>query len=100
MDLKELLINPWYAAIVVFFTQILMLYFRTINIFYTTNKKVFASIWSNNANTVMFLISTTIGMNSVLKGQWFPLITYILGGSIGTYWGIKEELNKNKNVRY
>ncbi len=94
---QELLLNPWYAAIMVFFTQILMLYFRTINIFYTTKQNIFGAIWSNNANAVSWLLSMTIGMNSMINGQVIPLIAYLIGGSLGTYWAIKREnklLNK------
>lgn len=89
---KELLGNPWYAAIIVFFTQILMLYFRTINIFFTTQQNMFGAIWSNNANAIAWLLSMTIGMNSMLNGQWQPIISYLLGGTLGTYWGIKREI--------
>lgn len=89
---KILLENPWYAAIIVFFTQILMLYFRTINIFYTTQQNMFGAIWSNNANAIAWLLSMTIGMNSMLNGQWQPILSYLLGGTIGTYWGIKREM--------
>lgn len=94
---KHLLANPWYGAIVVLITQILVLYLRTINIVYTTKNDIIGSIWSNNANTIMFLISTTIGMNSILTGQWQPIVTYIIGSSIGTYWGIKQEIKKKQN---
>ena len=92
---KELLANPWYSAVLVFFTQILMLYFRTVNIFYTTQTNIFGAIWSNNANAVMWLLSMTIGMNSMLNGQWQPILAYMIGGSLGTYWGILHE-SKNK----
>lgn len=88
---KLLLENPWYAAIIVFFTQIFMLYFRTVNIFYTTQKNIFGAVWSNNANAITWLMSMTIGMNSVINGQWQPILMYLIGGSIGTYWGIKRE---------
>jgi hypothetical protein len=88
---KEILQNPWYAAGLVFFTQVLMLYFRTINIFYTTHTDVFGAIWSNNANAIMWLMSMTIGMNSMINGQWQPILMYLVGGSLGTYWGILQE---------
>ena len=96
---KELLLNPWYAAIIVFFTQILMLYFRTINIYYTTQQNMFGSIWSNNANGIAWLLSMTIGMNSMLNGQWQPILSYLIGGTVGTYWGIKleQKLHGTKN---
>lgn len=93
--INELLEKPLYAAIIVFFTQVLMLFFRTINIFYTTKRNVFGSIWTNNANAICWLMSMTIGMHSVLNGQWMPIISYLLGGSIGTYIAIKlEEKNE------
>lgn len=88
---QEFLANPWYAAILVFFTQILMLYFRTINIYYTTHQNIFGSIWSNNANAIAWLLSITIGMNSMINGQIIPIIAYLVGGSLGTYFGIKQE---------
>jgi hypothetical protein len=96
--LKELLSNPWYAGVVVFFTQILMLYFRTINIFYTTQTNMFGAIWSNNANAVMWLMSMTIGMNSMINGQWQPIVMYLIGGSLGTYWGIIQERKQTKKL--
>lgn len=95
---KQLLLNPWYAAIIVFFTQILMLYFRTINIFYTTQRNIFGSIWSNNANAVAWLMSMTIGMNSMLNGQWIPIIAYLIGGSLGTYFGLRKEIKAKENI--
>jgi ribosomal protein L30E len=36
--IKELLLNPWYGTIVIFLSQIFMLYLRTLNIVYTTIK--------------------------------------------------------------
>lgn len=73
-----------------------MLYFRTINIFYTTQQNMFGAIWSNNANAIMWLLSMTIGMNSMLNGQWQPILSYLLGGGFGTYWGIYRERKKPK----
>lgn len=93
---QQLLANPWYAGILVFFTQILMLYFRTMNIFYTTQQNIFGSIWSNNANAIAWLMSMTIGMNSMINGQVVPIIAYLIGGSLGTYWGIKREQKHHK----
>jgi hypothetical protein len=91
---KEILKNPWYSAIIVLFTQVMMLYFRTINIFYTTQTNIFGAIWSGNANAIMWLLSMTIGMNSMINGQWQPILMYFVGGSLGTYLAIKIEKNK------
>jgi len=88
--IKELLLNPWYGTIVIFLTQIFMLYLRTLNIVYTTNKNIFGALWSNTLFASAWLISTTIGMNSILTGQWQPMIGFVIGGAIGTYLGMKK----------
>lgn len=99
---NEIINNSWYAAIIVFITQILMLYFRTINIFYTTQSKIFGAIWTGNANAIMWLLSMTIGMTSMVKGNWLPILMYLVGGSFGTYLGIiqerKNKTNGNKKI--
>lgn len=96
-SIKELLQNPWHSAIIIFITQILMLYLRTINIIYTTKQNIFGAIWSNNGVAITWLLSMTIGMNSMLSGQWQPIVSFLLGGSLGTYWGlIREKKTQNK----
>ena len=97
VEFKELLANPWYAAVLIFITQILMLYLRTINILYTTNNNIFGAIWSNNGVAITWLLSMTIGLNSVLTGQWQPITAFLIGGSIGTYWGMKNDIKNKKN---
>lgn len=94
---QELLKNPWYAALVIFITQILMLYLRTINIIYTTKKNMFGAIWSNNGVAITWLLSMTIGMHSMISGQWQPILAFLVGGTIGTYWGIRREIKHSKN---
>jgi hypothetical protein len=97
--LKEILENPWVASLVVFTIQILMLYMRTKNIAYTIKHNIFGAIWTNNAFAVAWLFSTTIGLNSMISGQWQPIVAFLLGGSLGTYWGVKKDkkdLEKSK----
>lgn len=98
---KELLTNPWYAAIIVCITQILMLYLRTINIIYTTKHNIFGAIWSNNGVAITWLLSMTIGMNSMMSGQWQPILAFMIGGSVGTYWGLRKEIkHSTKKIDY
>ena len=97
--LKELLLNPWYASIIVFVTQILMLYLRTINIIYTTERNMVGAVWSNNGVALTWLISMTIGMHSMVSGDWQPIIGFLLGGTIGTYWGLKKEYKHKDEIK-
>jgi len=98
--IKEILGNPWYAAIIVCITQILMLYLRTINIIYTTKRNMFGAVWSNNGVALTWLMSMTIGMNSMLSGDWQPILGFLVGGSVGTYWGLHKEIkHKDRNEK-
>lgn len=89
---KDLLVNPWYAAILAFVTQIAFLYFRTLNVFYTIQRNMFGAIWTNNMLSISWLLSMSIGINSMIIGDWQPITAFLLGGSIGTYWGLKKKI--------
>lgn len=81
--------NPWLAAIVVFITQIIFIYFRTLNVMYTAEKKILASIVTGNIIGISWLIAIAIGANAVLNLQWQPVTAHLLGGTLGAYWGFK-----------
>ena len=74
-----------------------MLYFRTINIIYTTKNNIFGAIWSNNGVALTWLLSMTIGMHSMISGDWQPILAFLIGGTLGTYWGLKNEKKNNEN---
>lgn len=87
---KEILANPWYAATIVFITQIIFLYLRTLNVLYTSERHVWGTVLTGNGVSISWLISMSIGLNSMLTGDWQPIVAFLIGGTIGTYWGIKK----------
>lgn len=99
---KEILDNPYYAAVVVFISQIVFIYLRTLNVIYTSEKRIWPAIWTGNGVGISILISFAIGTKSVLGGELIPLFMFLLGGSLGTYYGvrqtIKKENKKQKNI--
>lgn len=93
--MEQILINPWYAGLAVLITQIIFLYFRTLNVMYTSERKILASILTGNAIGIAWLISIAIGANAIMELQWQPILGHIIGGSLGTLWGFKT--NKKKD---
>lgn len=77
-------------TIVVFFTQIIFIWLRTINISHIAHKRVVASIISGNGIAITWMISTTIGVSALLQGEPLPIIAHLIGGSIGTFIGLKS----------
>lgn len=65
---------------------------RTINVIYTTERRVMATIISNLGISVTWLLSIGISTQSVINGEWPPIVAYLIGGAIGTYFGLKKDI--------
>ena len=84
------------AGFVIFISQLIFIGLRTINVMYTSDRNIKASIITGFGISMAWLISISLGINSVLTGDWFPILMFVIGGGIGTYIGFKIE-NKIKN---
>ena len=85
--MEELTNNPWLAAGVVFITQVIFLFFRTLNVMYTAEKRILASILTGSMIGIAWLVSIAIGANAIMELQWQPIVGHLIGGALGTYWG-------------
>lgn len=89
-----ILLNPVLTFIVVFLSQYIFIYLRTINVIYTTERKMMKAILSGTLMSIFWLISVSIGLNSVITGDIIPIIGFLLGGALGTWRGIKQEMKR------
>jgi hypothetical protein len=94
--MDDILANPYYSAIVVLVSQIVFIYLRTINVIYTAEMKVKPAIISGIGIGFSWLVSMAIGANSILEGEILPIFSFLIGGALGTYWGITREIKKHK----
>jgi hypothetical protein len=94
--MDEILANPYYAALVVLISQIIFIYLRTINVIYTAEMKVKPAIISGMGIGLAWLVSMAIGANSIMKGELLPILSFLIGGALGTYWGIRKEIKRHK----
>jgi len=94
--MKELMNNPYWSSLIVFVSQIIFIYLRTLNVIYTTEKKIWPSIITGAGVGMLTLISFSIGIKSVLSGEIIPIVVFLVGGAFGTYLGIKQN-EKNEN---
>lgn len=92
--MNEILANPYYSAIVVLFSQVIFIYLRTINVIYTAERRLIPAIISGNGIGLAWLVSMSIGADSIMKGEIIPIVAFLIGGTLGTYWGIKKETKK------
>lgn len=94
--IKDILLNPWNSAIIVFVTQILIFYLRTLNIIYTVERRIWPAILTNSGVNFFGLISMAVGVTSLLSGEWQSIVTLFIGGGLGTYFGMRTEYKSNK----
>lgn len=87
--MEQIANTPYIAAIIVLLTQIIFLYFRTLNVIYVAEKRILPAIVTGNLIGIAWLISITIGANAIMNLQWQPILAHLIGGSLGTYWGFK-----------
>ena len=92
--MAEILSNPYLSALVVLISQIVFIYLRTVNVIYTAERRLIPAIVSGNGIGLAWLVSMSIGANSIMHGEIIPIIAFLIGGSLGTYWGIKKESKK------
>lgn len=96
--LDTILDNQYYSSLIVLGSQIIFIYLRTLNVIYTSERKMIPTIITGNGIGLSWLISMSIGANSVMEGQPLPILAFLIGGTIGTYLGITKESNKKKKL--
>lgn len=93
--MKEIMNNPLWSSLIVFASQIVFIYLRTINMIYTADRRIWPSIFTGMGVGLLTLISFSIGVKSVLSGEVIPIAVFLVGGAVGAYLGIKQN-DKNE----
>lgn len=97
--IESILEDELLASAVILISQIGFIYCRTINVIYTAEKRIIPAVISGNGIGLFWLVSMSIGLNSVMDGQILPIMAFLLGGSLGTWWGIVKEKNSDEYLR-
>lgn len=93
--MTEIISNPIYSSILILISQVVFIYLRTLNVIYTSEKRLIPAIITGNGVALAWLVSISIGTTSIMNGNLSPILMFIIGGTIGTYLGIKKEIKKD-----
>ena len=93
--MEEYLDNQLLSSIIVFVSQVAFIYLRTLNVIFTVERRTWPAIFTGMGIGALTLISFSIGVKHFLDGNWIPIILFLLGGAVGTYWGIKQSIKKD-----
>lgn len=94
--MEELLDNQLLSSLIVFLSQVSFIYLRTLNVIYTVERKIWPAIATGVGIGLLTLVSFSIGVKSFLGGEVLPVVVFLLGGALGTYWGIKQNEKNDK----
>jgi uncharacterized protein YebE (UPF0316 family) len=75
--------------------ELIYMSLKTININRIVQNKALEAALISGFMTILWLISTTIGIFSILEGNLIIAVGYVIGSTIGCYIGIKYE-NREK----
>lgn len=78
-------------CVVVFVSQILFIFFRTINVIYTSERNYWVSAGTSVAIHLCWLLSITIGVKSIMSFDGWVILASAIGGASGTCLGIRFE---------
>lgn len=81
-------------SIIVFFTQIIFLWLRVLNIRYIAAKNTLGAVVSGNGVAIAWMVGIAIGANAMMEGHMLPIIMHLIGGSIGTYVAMRGKVRK------
>lgn len=91
----EYINNPWLVGLVVLCTQFIFLYLRTLNVIYIAEKRMIPALITGTFIGITWLIAITFSFNAMVHLQWQPIVAYIIGGIIGTYQALKQEIKRD-----
>lgn len=75
--------NIWIQAGVLFVSQLIFLYFRTLNVKHTSDLNRKGVFLTGLVVHTCWLITIAIGVTAIIKGNYVLIIFSALGGSLG-----------------
>ena len=69
--------------ILVFICQILFIVVKFMGTRHTINGTIYSRLIVSNFGSLIWLVTTYLGVSSLLSNDWYVLIPYLLGTSIG-----------------
>tara|TARA_R110000772_G_scaffold107132_1_gene209324 strand:+ start:257 stop:505 length:249 start_codon:yes stop_codon:yes gene_type:complete len=79
-------------TIILIVSQILFSLSRTLNVRYVSKGKMISTLVAGFIVKITWLISSAIGINSVINQNWKNVLIYLLSGLIGDYLAMKIKI--------
>ena len=88
-------LNIYLQVVILFISQLVFIYFRTLNISAQLEHNRFKLFWTGLFVHVTWLLGITIGVSALLEGTYWLVLVSWLGGSLGADLGLKKQIKNN-----
>lgn len=88
--------NIYIQCLIVFISQLIFVFFRTINVNANVLKDRFTLFWSGVIVHISWIVSLSLGVNAMLKGNYILILFSVIGGAIGADYGLNKNYNSKK----
>jgi hypothetical protein len=88
----------YWQFIIIFAANLLFIYFRTLNVVYSSKAERFGVFYSGALVHVSWLVSTSLGVNAMLHGNYILITASLMGGLLGADWAITKKFHKKQSV--
>lgn len=75
--------------IILVISQLVFSYARTVNVIHNSRSLMIPSLISGTVVKITWLVSTYLGVNSLITKDYFSVFLYLLAGVLGDYLAIK-----------
>lgn len=82
--------------IILFISQLIFSFARTLNVRYTANENVLKSILTSTLIKITWLVSSSLGVKGVLDGDFTLMLVYVISGILGDWLSFKIKINESK----
>lgn len=73
-------------------SQLVFSFSRTLNVRYTAKEKLVMGVITSTLIKLTWLVSSSIGVKSVLDGDWIICCLYVVSGLVGDYLSFKVKI--------
>ncbi len=87
-------LDLWVQLIIIFICNLLFIYFRTLNVTYNATANRLGVFWTGICVHRTWLLSTTLGVNALLEGNYWLVFGSLAGGLLGADWAITKKFHK------
>lgn len=76
-------------SIIVFASQLLLVFLKHLNVRMNASHKVWLAVLVTGAIQVAWLVSSALGIKGFLSGDYLLVVIYVIGGMIGSFLNFK-----------